>query len=197
MASGRTSTSLRQDGSRVTDAPATTFAPAKHVDGYYEFWPQDYVVGKATGDEAPPVGVIESVNHDQRICSVTWRGSQRREIVPVYEIAPHPDFSFKVGDVVLRLPGPETTPPPDEAAAEGDAQPPAAAAAEAGEGAEREGSQAMEEDDAEDDAAPSGSGGGSGLSRDQNVQRGAKRAAFLHAALTPPSHRPRAAFTPP
>ena len=36
-----------QDGSHADDAPATTFAPAKHVDGYYEFWPQDFVVGKA------------------------------------------------------------------------------------------------------------------------------------------------------
>ena len=37
----------------------------------------------------------------------------KREVVPVYEIAPHPDFNFKVGDVVLRLPG------GDPAAAEG------------------------------------------------------------------------------
>ena len=125
-----------QDGTRDTDGAATAYAPAKHVDGYYEFWPQDYVVGKA--DEpggSPPVGVIESVNHDQRLCYVTWRGSSSPgpEIVPVYEIgihaaaptrglaggcsahlprvrifvwrtAPHPDFNFKVGDIVLRLP---------------------------------------------------------------------------------------------
>ena len=95
---------LWQDGTRDTDGAATSYAPAKHVDGYYEFWPQDYIVGKAAGkDEAPPVGVIESVNHDQRICVVEWRGSPpKREIVPVYEIAPHPDFSFKVGVYAAR-----------------------------------------------------------------------------------------------
>ena len=94
-----------QDGSREDDIAATAFAPAKHVDGYYEFWPQDYVVGKAVDkDEPPPVGVIESVNHAQRLCVITWRGGKEKEIVPVYEIAPHPDFGFKVGDIVLRLP---------------------------------------------------------------------------------------------
>ncbi len=105
---------LWQDGTRDADGAATVYAPAKHVDGYYEFWPQDYVVGKSpTGappqrDESPPVGVIESVNHEQRICVITWRGAEagadgepparaaKREVVPVYEIAPHPDFSFKV-----------------------------------------------------------------------------------------------------
>ena len=75
-----------QDGTTTNDAPATTFSPAKHVDGYYEFWPQDYVVGKATGDEAPPVGVVESVNHGQRICAVTWRHNHRRETAPAHEI---------------------------------------------------------------------------------------------------------------
>jgi len=95
-----------QDGTRLSDVAATTLAPAKHVDGYYEFWPQDFVVGKTTGDGSPPPdGVVESVNHEQRICVVTWRESRKREVIPVYEIAPHPDFNFKVGDVVLRLPG--------------------------------------------------------------------------------------------
>lgn len=94
-----------QDGTRDEDGAATAYAPAKHVDGYYEFWPQDYVVGKAVEkDEPPPVGVVESVNHAQRLCVITWRGGPEREVVPVYEIAPHPDFGFKVGDIVLRLP---------------------------------------------------------------------------------------------
>ena len=109
-----------QDGTKDMDGAATSYSPAKHVDGYYEFWPQDYVTGKASepGGE-PPVGVIESVNHDQRICVITWRAPKltqeqitqgvvkeepKKEVVPVYEIAPHPDFAFKVGDIVLRLP---------------------------------------------------------------------------------------------
>mmetsp|Transcript_37439 Transcript_37439/g.85806 ORF Transcript_37439/g.85806 Transcript_37439/m.85806 type:complete len:1060 (+) Transcript_37439:289-3468(+) len=96
-----------QDGTRETDTPATLLAPAKHVDGYYEFWPQDFIVGTASreaADPLAPVGVVQSVNHDQRICVVTWREDGKREVVPVYEIAPHPDFNFKVGDIVLRLP---------------------------------------------------------------------------------------------
>jgi hypothetical protein len=70
---------------------------------------------------------VLSVNHEERIAVVSWRLSaeeaeraaqyadtaaggadarveERREVVPVYDIAPHPDFGFKVGDVVLRLP---------------------------------------------------------------------------------------------
>lgn len=127
---------LWQDGTRDTDGEATVYAPAKHVDGYYEFWPQDLVVGKShTGapadrrGEMPPVGVVESVNHEQRICVVTWRGTEagadgtpglaaKREVVPVYELSPHPDFSFKVGDVVLRL-GREAASTLHGAAAEG------------------------------------------------------------------------------
>jgi len=98
-----------QDGTRDADSSATLFAPAKHVDGYYEFWPQDFVVGKSVGDLAPPVGVVESVNHEQRLCAVTWRQERRREVLPVYEIAPHPDFNFKVGDIVIRLPSGDLT----------------------------------------------------------------------------------------
>ena len=117
-----------QDGSQENDLAGTMFAPAKHVDGYNEFWPQDFIVRKSAAEgEAPPVGVVLSVDHEQRIAVVSWRLSEeerkrateyadatvgaehsmieeRREVVPVYDIAPHPDFSFKVGDVVLKLP---------------------------------------------------------------------------------------------
>jgi ubiquitin-conjugating enzyme E2 O len=68
-----------QDGSRDDDEPATTYAPAKHVDGYYEFWPQDYVVHKADKDTAQgeaPVGVVASVDHGERICVITWRDKE-------------------------------------------------------------------------------------------------------------------------
>ena len=96
-----------QDGTTTNDAPATTFSPAKHVDGYYEFWPQDFVVGKTAETGSPaPVGLVESVDHDQRLCVVTWRDGSEREVVPVFDVAPHPDFNFKVGDTVLRLPPP-------------------------------------------------------------------------------------------
>lgn len=126
-----------QDGSRERDAAATLFAPAKHVDGYNEFWPQDFVVRKVeAGGGAPAAGVVLSVNHAERIAVVSWRLSaeeaeraaeyaneagggtasqveERTEVVPVYDIAPHPDFGFKVGDVVLRLPmGEKDTPMP-------------------------------------------------------------------------------------
>jgi len=93
-----------QDGSVEMDGAATSYAPAKHVDGYYEFWPQDFIVGKSLNGQAAPVGVVQSVDHDQRLCVVIWRSDGAREVLPVYEIAPHPDFNFKVGDVVLKLP---------------------------------------------------------------------------------------------
>ena len=70
-----------QDGQRDDDVAGTSFAPAKHVDGYYEFWPGDFIVGKSSGGEAaPPVGVVESVDHDQRLCVVTWRDGNKREV---------------------------------------------------------------------------------------------------------------------
>ena len=130
-----------QDGRREADGAATSYAPAKHVDGYYEFWPQDYVITKSGEDGAPPkVGVIESVNHAQRLCVVTWRGENgAREVVPVYEISPHPDFAFKVGDIVLRLPtahgphaAPTAAPAAAAAAAEGGAEGRAEGGAEGG-----------------------------------------------------------------
>jgi len=53
---------------------AVTLAPAKHVDGYYEFWPQDFVVRKGAAEgEAQQVGVVVSVDHDERIAVVSWR----------------------------------------------------------------------------------------------------------------------------
>jgi hypothetical protein len=137
-----------QDGSREQDAAATLFAPAKHVDGYNEFWPQDFVVRRTEAEgDAPAAGVVLSVNHAERIAVVSWRLSaeeekraaeyaaaggaeakveERREVVPVYDIAPHPDFGFKVGDIVLRLPV-------------GESQTQATAGSVGGTGAERDG----------------------------------------------------------
>ena len=117
-----------QDGTREMDSAATSLAPAKHVDGYYEFWPQDFIVGRAAVEGTGPVGVVDSVNHDERICVVTWRADSRREVLPVYDIAPHPDFNFKVGDVVLRLPatsGPHGGGPGDSNESEAPAAAPA------------------------------------------------------------------------
>jgi len=123
-----------QDGRRDDDVLGIDHAPAKHVDGYYEFWPGDFIVGKsASGEAAPPVGVVESVDHDQRLCVVTWREGNKREVMPVYEIAPHPDFNFKVGDTVLRLfgsqEGDEEAAAPADGAADGADAPAAAPAA--------------------------------------------------------------------
>ena len=152
-----------QDGTRDVDGAATAYAPAKHVDGYYEFWPQDYVVGKATeSGGTPPVGVVESVNHDQRLCVVTWRGADgKRELVPVYEIAPHPDFSFKVGDIVLRLPrthDPAADAEANAAAGTTEAAPTAAVAAAAGAVVGAAGGGAEEGEDDEDDEESGGAG---------------------------------------
>lgn len=86
-----------QDGSREMDIGATLLAPAKHVDSYYEFWPQDFIIGNSSGSasEGPaPVGVVQSVNHDQRLCVVTWREDGRREVVPVYEIVSFPVWRY-------------------------------------------------------------------------------------------------------
>jgi ubiquitin-conjugating enzyme E2 O len=173
---------LWQDGTRDTDGEATVYAPAKHVDGYYEFWPQDLVVGKsptaAPADrrgEMPPVGVVESVNHEQRICVVTWRGAEagadgtpghaaKREVVPVYELSPHPDFSFKVGDVVLRL-GREAASTLHSAAAEGNG--PTAAGASGGAGADASGAGPADDVDDVDNYDDDGAGGAVGAGDDE------------------------------
>ena len=45
-------------------------------------------------------------DHAQRTCEVKWLGKAENksgESVSVYDIGPHPNFNFKMGDIVGRL----------------------------------------------------------------------------------------------
>lgn len=51
-------------------------------------------------------GVIRKSDNVQRTCQIKWLDSELNECerqVSVYDIGEHPDFSFKVGDIVMRL----------------------------------------------------------------------------------------------
>lgn len=58
-------------------------------------------------------GVVQKSDHTQRTCKVRWMDKKESEgdkkesegdsQVSVYDIGPHPNYSFKMGDIVVRL----------------------------------------------------------------------------------------------
>ena len=51
-------------------------------------------------------GVVQKSDNAQRTCKVKWVGNGEGECVDevsVYDIGEHPDYNFKLGDIVVRL----------------------------------------------------------------------------------------------
>ena len=51
-------------------------------------------------------GIVQKSDNVQRTCLIKWVGRREgdsEEEVSVYDIGDHPDFNFKLGDVVVRL----------------------------------------------------------------------------------------------
>ena len=51
-------------------------------------------------------GVVQRSDHTQRTCKVRWidkKESEGDSQVSVYDIGAHPNYSFKMGDIVVRL----------------------------------------------------------------------------------------------
>lgn len=92
-----------------------------HVDnlGEHDFWPEQYVLEKGSDEdgenpESKCVGVVKIVNSKERTAIVRWlkpmlqpddpREFDKEEVVSVYELIEHPDYTYCIGDVVIRLP---------------------------------------------------------------------------------------------
>ncbi|XP_069785715.1 (E3-independent) E2 ubiquitin-conjugating enzyme isoform X3 [Narcine bancroftii] len=113
----KTSTSVDvmwQDGTVEKNIRSNDLLPVHHVDNN-EFCPGDFVLDKrAQGPQEVGVyGVVQSVDHIGRTCSVKWfkpkpNGSEiealgHEEDISVYDIADHPDFHFRITDIVIRI----------------------------------------------------------------------------------------------
>ncbi|XP_072340006.1 (E3-independent) E2 ubiquitin-conjugating enzyme isoform X2 [Scyliorhinus torazame] len=113
----KTSTSVDvmwQDGTVEKDIRSNDLLPVHHVDNN-EFCPGDFVLDKrAQGPQEVGVyGVVQSVDHIGRTCSVKWfkpkaNGTEiemlgHEEDISVYDIADHPDFHFRITDIVIRI----------------------------------------------------------------------------------------------
>ncbi|XVE67178.1 hypothetical protein DITRI_Ditri08aG0139700 [Diplodiscus trichospermus] len=107
-----------QDGTVERGVVATTLIPIE-TPGDHEFVAEQYVVEKASDDvddayEPRRVGVVKSVNAEERTACVRWlkpvaraedpREFDKEEIVSVYELEGHPDYDYCYGDLVVRLP---------------------------------------------------------------------------------------------
>ncbi|KAL7002516.1 putative ubiquitin-conjugating enzyme E2 23 [Sarracenia purpurea var. burkii] len=106
-----------QDGTTGHGLDSTSLIPIESP-GDHEFVAEQYVVQKATDDtndscEVRRVGVVKSVNANERTACVRWlkpvvraedpREFEEEEVVSVYELEGHPDYDYCYGDVVVRL----------------------------------------------------------------------------------------------
>jgi ubiquitin-conjugating enzyme E2 O len=106
---------LWQNGSISVGLDPRTLVPISNL-GDHDFWPNQFVLEKAITLEEPcartfqRVGVVKKVDAVERTVTVKWGRNQGRfvgdaneETVSAYELVEHPDFSFCVGEVVVRL----------------------------------------------------------------------------------------------
>jgi len=94
-----------QDGSEQENISSTEVLPVLHVDDL-EFFPGDFVVDKTVAAHTSEYAVVLKSDHAQRTCEVKWIDKEENEgseSVSVYDIGPHPNFNFKMGDIVGRL----------------------------------------------------------------------------------------------
>ncbi|XP_058090822.1 probable ubiquitin-conjugating enzyme E2 23 [Magnolia sinica] len=106
-----------QDGTREFGQDSKALIPISSP-GDHEFYPEQYVVEKASNDGDDPsdvrrVGVVRSVNAKERTACVRWlkpvarpedpKEFDNEEMVSVYELDEHPDYDYCYGDVVVRL----------------------------------------------------------------------------------------------
>jgi ubiquitin-conjugating enzyme E2 O len=104
-----------QNGSVSVGLDPRTLAPISNL-GDHDFWPDQFVLEKAIASEVAytttfqRVGVVERVDAAERTVTVKWgrnqggfAGDANEETVSAYELVEHPDFSFCVGEVVVRL----------------------------------------------------------------------------------------------
>ncbi|KAJ4749421.1 Ubiquitin-conjugating enzyme family protein [Rhynchospora pubera] len=106
---------LWQNGLVSVGMDPRTVAPISNL-GDHDFWPEQFVLEKAIASEEActpkfqRVGVVKKVDALERTVKVKWGRNQggfvgdvKEETVSAYELVEHPDFSFCVGEVVVRL----------------------------------------------------------------------------------------------
>ena len=100
---------LWQNGSCSVGLDSQTLFPANSV-GDHDFWPGQFVLEKATSEDIDAstgsrLGIVKNVDAQDRTVKVNWKvleGEASEEMVSAYELIEHPDFSYSIGDVVLR-----------------------------------------------------------------------------------------------
>jgi ubiquitin-conjugating enzyme E2 O len=109
-----------QDNTITRGVPAIELEPADNLLDE-DFWPEDFVLEK--GNEiSTTYGVLKKVDTKQRVAEVTWKNEEsgteeKTEEVPMYltirdvityicifSLVDHPDWSYRISDVVIRLP---------------------------------------------------------------------------------------------
>ncbi|CAA6666708.1 unnamed protein product [Spirodela intermedia] len=106
-----------QDGTREFGVNSTSLIPVQRP-GDYDFFPEQYVMEKVSDEndelsEVKRVGVVRSVNAEERTVCVRWLKPFPRpesswefdneEVVSAYELLLHPDYDYCYGDLVVRL----------------------------------------------------------------------------------------------
>lgn len=112
-----------QDGAMTQGMRSTDLVPVQHV-LHADYWPEDFVVDKGGewGEAQNRVGVVKRVIANARTCEVMWlpkekegekkgeeeeKGNEKEEgvteEVSMYALDSHPDFSYRLGCIVLRL----------------------------------------------------------------------------------------------
>eukprot|EP00850_Spirogloea_muscicola_P001853 SM000007S20813 [mRNA] locus=s7:323315:328166:- [translate_table: standard] len=97
---------------------ASSLVPVNHL-GDHDFWPDEYVLQRTVGEEAQQerlisrAGLVKSVDFKQRTAVVQWMKQvsepherlefEEGELVSVYELLEHPDYTYRLGDVVIGL----------------------------------------------------------------------------------------------
>ncbi|XP_002137019.3 (E3-independent) E2 ubiquitin-conjugating enzyme UBE2O isoform X1 [Drosophila pseudoobscura] len=108
-----TATIVWQDGTVEENIPSTHLYPIHHLDNH-EFFPGDFV-SKANENSLSQTeyGVIQSVDHDERISKVKWFNIYtKKDTVPicreveelsVYDLKDHADYQYRPGTMVIRV----------------------------------------------------------------------------------------------
>ncbi|URE35773.1 hypothetical protein MUK42_33910 [Musa troglodytarum] len=108
---------LWQNGERSVGVCTQSLSPVSNI-GDHDFWPGQFVLEKVTSDEVhvpqpQGLGIVKNVDSHEQIVNVKWMhrelnknvdfsGEFTEETVSAYELIEHPDFTYCIGDVVIR-----------------------------------------------------------------------------------------------
>nr|CAB3267449.1 E2/E3 hybrid ubiquitin-protein ligase UBE2O-like [Phallusia mammillata] len=103
-----------QDGTVTKSLPSKEISQAHHID-QNDFCPGDFVCDERTGTDMYRYGVILKADSSNRMANVQWFRlhpnnnkvmALEKEEMSVYEVSDHPDFNFRISDILVRLSSP-------------------------------------------------------------------------------------------